>query len=535
MQTRKSLSFQPTKRDKTPQSTNRSPRQPTHSPQDHYDWGLRSLKAALKLAGRRKRSSPDLAEGTLIAGAIRDFNLPKIPMHDVGVFTQLLSDIFSPTAVSAVDADNEKLKLSLDHLQIQAGFVHDPEFTEKVLQLEQLLKCRHSVMILGVAGAGKTTIWQMLHKALNVIHAEGDGSEGGDETKKPTCCYEVVNPKAVTADELFGHVDAAKEWRDGVLSIILRNMRNNVTPFTADMLHKWVVLDGDVDSLWIENLNSVMDDNKMLTLVNNERIPLDPSMRMLFEVHKLDNATPATISRAAMLYVNKEDIGWTGIIESWVARRADLQDICHNFTSLCNRHVGAALGVVKDKRLANIVPMSGVSVVHTVTHLLGCLLDSMDAADKQLGKVEKLLVFCIMSAFGASFKSTDSAHIFAESWKDRTNLHLTISSNSGSNNASPRVGKVGVLTNRSTNLCECFLNMETMEFQPWQDRVPVYMSDSVQFNFGHVVIPTAQTVRVNFLMGLLLSKKRPVLLVGEAGIGKTLLVSDHLQTQVCPG
>ena len=395
-------------------------------------------------------------------------------MHDVGVFTQLLSDIFSPIAVSTLGTENEKLKLALDHLQIQAGFVHDPEFTEKVLQLEQLLKCRHSVMILGVAGAGKTTIWQMLHKAINVIDAEGDGSEEEDiKAKKPTCHYEVVNPKAVTADELFGHMDATKEWRDGVLSIILRNMRNNVAPFAANMSHKWVVLDGDVDSLWIENLNSVMDDNKMLTLVNNERIPFDPSMRMLFEVHKLDNATPATISRAAMLYVNKEDIGWTGIIESWVARRVDLQDICHNFTSVCIRHVGAALEVVKDKRLANIVPMSGVSVVHTVTHLLGSLLDSMDAKDLQIARVEKLLIFCIMSAFGSSFKSTDSAHIFAETWKDRTNVHLSITSNSS--NSTPK-SKGGSLITKHVNLCECFLNMETMEFQPWQDQVPAYMS-----------------------------------------------------------
>ena len=237
-----------------------------------------------------------------------------------------------------------------------------------------------------------------------------------------------------------------------------------------------MVLDGDVDSLWIENLNSVMDDNKMLTLVNNERIPLDESMRMLFEVHKLDNATPATISRAAMLYVNKEDIGWTGIIESWIARREDLGELSHNFKSLCLRYVGSALEVVKDKRLANIVPMSGVSVVHTVTHLLGCLLDTLDAKDIHLETVEKILVFSIMSAFGCSFKQRDSAHIFAESWKDRNpSARLSIPSNSSS---AASLGKSGNLIAKNISLCDCFLDMETLDFLPWQDRVPAYMSDS---------------------------------------------------------
>ena len=44
---------------------------------------------------------------------------------------------------------------------------------------------------------------------------------------------------------------------------------------------QWIVLDGDIDAEWIESMNTVMDDNKMLTLASNERIPLTPSMRLL--------------------------------------------------------------------------------------------------------------------------------------------------------------------------------------------------------------------------------------------------------------
>ncbi len=42
---------------------------------------------------------------------------------------------------------------------------------------------------------------------------------------------------------------------------------------------RWIVLDGDIDPMWIESLNTVMDDNKILTLASNERIALTPSMR----------------------------------------------------------------------------------------------------------------------------------------------------------------------------------------------------------------------------------------------------------------
>lgn len=81
----------------------------------------------------------------------------------------------------------------------------------------------------------------------------------------------------------------------------------------ANLTHKgpkWIVLDGDIDPMWIESLNTVMDDNKILTLASNERIPLTPTMRLVFEISHLKTATPATVSRAGILFINASDLGW---------------------------------------------------------------------------------------------------------------------------------------------------------------------------------------------------------------------------------
>lgn len=72
--------------------------------------------------------------------------------------------------------------------------------------------------------------------------------------------------------------------------------------------------------MWIESLNTVMDDNKVLTLVSQERIPLTPEMRLIIEVSNLRNATPATVSRGGVLFVNDSDISCRPYIDTWLAK-----------------------------------------------------------------------------------------------------------------------------------------------------------------------------------------------------------------------
>lgn len=191
------------------------------------------------------------------------------------VHSGILSDLFP--GVSIPEHDYGSLQLSIEAALRSRSLQPVSSMIGKVIQLYETMLVRHGVMLVGPTGGGKTTVYRTLADALLALH-EAEGCET-NPFYQPVKTY-VLNPKSVSMGELYGEVNPlTQEWRDGLMALCVREAASDPSD-----THKWVVSDGPVDALWIENMNTVLDDNKMLCLANSERIKLTPSIHMLFEV-----------------------------------------------------------------------------------------------------------------------------------------------------------------------------------------------------------------------------------------------------------
>jgi dynein heavy chain len=131
-------------------------------------------------------------------------------------------------------------------------------------------------MIVGPTNGGKSVCYNMLKDALTDLRTNKESRDVSHQVVEYTC----LNPKSITMGELFGLYDQnTGDWKDGLASSLMREYSER-----EDKNYRWVVFDGPVDAKWIENMNTVLDDNMMPCLANSERIKLKKEMRMLFEV-----------------------------------------------------------------------------------------------------------------------------------------------------------------------------------------------------------------------------------------------------------
>jgi len=269
-----------------------------------------------------------------------------------------------------------------------------------------------------------------------------------------------------------------------------------------------------VDAIWIENMNTVLDDNCTLCLPNGERIKLNPTtMRALFEVQDLSVASPATVSRCGMVYMPPEELGWQPYVTTWIdvkfrTERGAGEEAAAYLHSLFNEHVDAGLNWVRRKAKES-VPSVDINLVTSCTFILHALLAPERGVD--FSKPTEVLHPQLLKLFVYSFMWSIGGNMNAGAWdpwdgwmRDRFPVF-------------PSSGLV----------FDYFVDSSDFSFQPWSKCVPAF-EYSAATPYFEMLVPTLDTVRYSFLLEVLLEVQKSVLFTGDTGVGKSVIVADSL-------
>uniref|UniRef100_A0A8C7MG37 Dynein axonemal heavy chain 1 n=1 Tax=Oncorhynchus kisutch TaxID=8019 RepID=A0A8C7MG37_ONCKI len=265
------------------------------SSQDHYDFGMRAVKTVISAAGNLKRENQDMNEELICLRAIRDVNVPKFLQDDLKLFNGIVSDLFPKIREEPIDYGT--LEKSIRNVCAKKNLKDVDGYITKCIQLYETTVVRHGLMLVGPSGSGKTKV------SMTALQGQVSVSGGVYEAVQTY----VLNPKSITMGQLYGEFDLlTHEWSDGILSSLIRGGSSSM-----DEEKKWYMFDGPVDAVWIENMNTVLDDNKKLCLSSGEIIKLT-------DVQDLAVASPATVSRCGMVYLEPSILGLMPFTECWL-------------------------------------------------------------------------------------------------------------------------------------------------------------------------------------------------------------------------
>ncbi|CAM39593.2 putative dynein heavy chain [Leishmania braziliensis MHOM/BR/75/M2904] len=525
------------------------------SSQDHYDFGMRAVNTVISAAGLNKRERPNDDEDELLLRALRDSNVPKFLKDDILLFEGIISDLFPDTALpqSNYGAVVEALTTAITeaHQQPISAFV------QKCLQLYDITMLRHGLMLVGPAGSGKTASFTALQRALTDCAArQAKGVNFGARRLQKVFTH-ICNPKSVTMDQLYGAYDENGEWKDGVLCVLFRCAARYGDESNLIGKH-WVIFDGPVDALWIESMNTVLDENKKLCLVSGEIIQMSRDMTMMFEVEDLAVASPATVSRCGMIYLDPATcVPASALITSWIAVLPPyLESQRETLKRLSDTYIEELVSLVRSGAVHEYVTSTTSGLMYSFFHMMEGYVKSFEVAKSASGQLQvsperlavmagavpPLFFFSLVWSIGATCDEAGRQLFSSTVWR--------LAEANGDGQWLPRLPADGA---SGSGGAEAFLYDYVYRYDPtgvmegevdaasssggggapapspsvsgswvhWMhEQTTLTIPDGTRFE--DIIVPTIDSTRQNYVLQHLMEQKVNVAAVGPTGTGKSI-------------
>ncbi|XP_048580282.1 dynein heavy chain domain-containing protein 1 isoform X3 [Nematostella vectensis] len=534
-------------------------------------------------------------ENSVVHGLFNHFS-NRLLTADRDVFSRTVDSVFVHSVLMSVASDGEPLLADeiKDYLHSN-GLQVRREIISKALQLHKVLQSNKNVVVLGDAGSGKTTLLHALSGSVNSLHNQQcvqtsrgrrtidkrssalspplDPKQESNQQDKNSCAWhrlelKVVFPKAFTQQELFGYRDEESGlWQDGLISRYFRDSTltsNTMTELLASNteethrtlrgmggaghVEKWLVFDGEMDQLWMENMSTVLDSTRTLCLGNGESIAMPANLSVLFESSDLTHAAPSLVTRCAVVHCPDSIVGWKSVFRTWIKSAHSKWDISNRglgiISCLMDHMVDSTLSFLStncrsvltaDYGVASQLshPSSGIHEVQTLIRYMSAIFDRHILRDDEDIQVQAISKGRISNAGSTSSRQSSgitasdtgkviSTFAFAFIWAFGGHLHeryITLFDSHARELLSS--GPYPAIVPSEGLVYDYHLDFSKGLLVPWAEKPG---SQVKTLATSYTIVPELD--RYLHLLDLMIFDGYPVLLVGQSGTGKSALIQN---------
>ncbi|XP_066429677.1 uncharacterized protein [Eleutherodactylus coqui] len=429
----------------------------------------------------------------LIVDSLQDVIGPRMTGDNYLVFKQVVGDVFT----GMYDPSNARQIL---HKEIERAiilkseenklFPHSP-WLNKVKQLFNLSLIQSGVIVAGPPASGKSSCIGTLVQALN--HIQVSSGEASHKIVK-------IHPLSVDSGTLmFGGQNASHMWEDGIVSYLWKKaIWNNC--------NTWLWFDGPLNGSWIDKFNCVLGPEKVLQLSNGDYLELPENLKLIFETTDLQTVSPATLTKAGILYIEGEALGWRPLSKIWLNGRNQQENtvLSKAFYRILDPIFNLILHDSK-----SVLPVTEVGLFNSFTSLLTTMLNEKAQSIGGHLHIERLFIFCLIWSVGSLIECSERKK-FSALLKVYTSVLPD--------------------DDQEISVFDYFLD-ESGEWDTWQSRLPDITYVGNTDIMGETFIETQDTVIVRTFLEYASMGSRHILLTGPRGCGKTALMNDFISTQ----